>query len=101
MPKKRMPSDFPACDGNTTMKSALAIVTLAPLLLACAVAQAQSHSDKETKADIERHRAMAAAHQAAATCLESGKGQNVCLKELQAACKTIAIGKYCGMKHAH
>ncbi|HNZ92103.1 MAG TPA: hypothetical protein PKM82_12930 [Acidovorax sp.] len=83
------------------MKIALAIVTLAPLLLAAALAQAQPHSDKETRADIERHRAMAAAHEAAAKCLESGKGQDACLKELQAACKSIAIGKYCGMKHAH
>ena len=71
------------------------------LLLACATAQAQSHTDKETQADIERHRAMAAAHQAAAQCLASGKGQVVCMKELQAACKNLAIGKYCGMKHAH
>ncbi|MDD2547641.1 MAG: hypothetical protein PHI55_15370 [Burkholderiaceae bacterium] len=59
------------------------------------------HSDKETKADIERHRAMAAAHAAAAQCLESGKGSEACQKDLQAACKTLAIGKYCGMKHGH
>ena len=44
---------------------------------------------------------MAAAHEAAAKCLEGGKGEAVCMKELQAACKNLAIGKYCGMKHAH
>ena len=44
---------------------------------------------------------MAAAHEAAAKCLESGKGEETCRKELQAACKNLAIGKYCGMKHAH
>lgn len=44
---------------------------------------------------------MAAAHEAAAKCLESGKGHDPCQKELQAACKGLAIGKYCGMKHAH
>ena len=71
------------------------------LLLACATAQAQSHTDKETQADIQRHRAMAAAHEAAAKCLEAGKGEEVCRKELQVACKGLAIGKYCGMKHAH
>ena len=71
------------------------------LLLACATAQAQSHTDKETQADIQRHRAMAAAHEAAAKCLETGKGEEVCMKELQVACKGLAIGKYCGMKHAH
>lgn len=83
-------------------KSLFNALVLAPLLAFAAVAQAQVHSDKETKTDIERHRAMAAAHQAAAQCLESGKkNQDQCLKELQASCKGLAIGKYCGMKHAH
>ncbi len=59
------------------------------------------HSDKETKEDIQRHRAMAAAHEGAAKCLESGKKEDVCMKELLAACKGLAIGKFCGMKHAH
>ena len=66
-----------------------------------AAALAQAHSDKQTKEDIERHRAMAAAHEAAAKCLEGGKKPDVCQKELQAACKGLAIGKYCGMKHEH
>ena len=57
--------------------------------------------DKEAKEDIARHRAMAAAHEAAAKCREAGKAEEVCLKQLQAACKGIAIGKYCGMKHEH
>ena len=77
------------------------LITLALALLGATAAHAQAHKDKETQEDIERHRAMAAAHEAAAKCLESGKGQDACLKELQAACKSIAIGKYCGMKHAH
>lgn len=59
------------------------------------------HKDKEIKEDVQRHRAMAAAHESAAKCLESGKKEDVCEKELQAACKGLAIGKYCGMKHAH
>ncbi len=43
---------------------------------------------------------MAAAHENAAKCLESGKKDEVCEKELQAACKRqLAVGKYCGMKH--
>ena len=83
------------------MKKLLAALALAPLLLAGALAHAQAHNDKETKADIERHRAMAAAHEAAAKCLESGKGHDTCQKELQAACKNLALGKYCGMRHAH
>jgi hypothetical protein len=50
---------------------------------------------------VQRHRAMAAAHEAAAKCLESGQKHDVCQRELQAACKGLAIGKYCGMRHEH
>jgi hypothetical protein len=79
------------------IRAVAAIVLIAPGVL---FAQAQ-HSDKERKEDIQRHRAMAAAHENAAKCLESGKKEDVCEKELQAACKGLAIGKYCGMKHVH
>ena len=75
------------------------------VLLACfcvaGSAMAQKHADKETKEDIQRHRAMAAAHEAAAKCLEAGTAHDVCQKALQAACKGLAIGASCGMKHAH
>jgi hypothetical protein len=57
--------------------------------------------DAEVQADIKQHKAMAAAHLAAASCLESGKSHEVCQKQLQAACKGLAIGKYCGMRHEH
>lgn len=79
-------------------------VLLAPVFLALSAtfsAAYAQHSDKEKKEDIQRHRAMAAAHEAAAKCLESGKKDDVCEKELQAACKGLAIGKYCGMRHVH
>ena len=62
---------------------------------------ASAHTDKEIKEDISRHRAMAAAHEGAAKCLESAKKPEVCEKELQAACKGLAVGKYCGLKHVH
>ena len=51
------------------------------------------------KEDINRHRTIAAAHEAAAKCLESGKEEEACNAELAKACKGIAYGKYCGMKH--
>lgn len=70
------------------------------MALASMSAMAQ-HSADEVKEDVTRHRAMAAAHEAAAKCLEAGKGEKVCVAELQAACKGLAIGKYCGMKHQH
>lgn len=56
---------------------------------------------EHVKKDITRHRAMAQAHEAAARCLESGKAEDSCVKELQASCKGLAIGKYCGMRHEH
>jgi Ni/Co efflux regulator RcnB len=72
-------------------------------LLAVPVAAmaASGHSADEVKKDVQRHRAMAAAHEAAARCLESKKAPDACQKDLQAACKGLAIGKYCGMKHEH
>lgn len=59
------------------------------------------HTAQQTQEDIKRHRAMAAAHEGAAKCLEAGKGEKVCMAELQAACKGLALGKYCGMRHGH
>ena len=72
------------------------------LALALPVLAAQAHDDPKAIAkDIQRHRAMAAAHEAAARCLESGKKHDACQKELQTACKGLALGKYCGMRHEH
>ncbi len=80
----------------------LLMVLFLPLLTATATATATAqHTDKEIKEDIARHRAMAAAHENAAKCLEAGRGEKACLAELQAACKGLAIGKYCGMRHVH
>ena len=84
------------------MKKYFANTTFFVTLLAAAFSvNAAPHSDKDLKEDITRHRAMAAAHESAAKCLESGKKPEICEKELQAACKGLAVGKYCGMKHAH
>ncbi len=80
------------------MRKVLLVFALGLLFAINSVAQ---HSAKETQEDVQRHRAMAAAHEAAAKCLESGKKPDVCQKELQAACKGLAIGKTCGMKHEH
>lgn len=79
------------------------LVLAFPLMLGAAGALAQQAPvlSDHVKKDIERHRAMAAAHEAAARCLESGKSEDACLKELQAACKGLGIGKHCGMRHVH
>jgi hypothetical protein len=78
-------------------KSLLALIFIAQ----AATFSMAAETDKETKEDIVKHRAIAAAHEAAAKCRESSKNEDVCNKELAAACKGIAIGKFCGMKHEH
>ncbi len=80
------------------MTKTLAVLILSSMFAASAIA---AESAQDTKEDVARHRAIAAAHEAAAQCREAGKGEDACTKALQAACKGIAIGKYCGMKHEH
>jgi hypothetical protein len=72
-----------------------------PAATSAAQAAPAAKLSAHVKSDIARHRAMALAHEGAARCLESGKAEADCLKELQAACKGLAIGKYCGMRHEH
>ena len=84
------------------MKSSMKHLLMASALtLLAASSWAQTHSDKEVAEDAARHRAMAAAHEGAAKCLEAKKGEKVCMAELQNACKGLGIGKYCGMRHVH
>jgi hypothetical protein len=56
---------------------------------------------QRAKEDIVVHRAIAAAHEKAAKCLEAGKTEKECHAHLATDCKGIAIGKYCGMRHKH
>jgi hypothetical protein len=60
-----------------------------------------SKVDPHQAEDIARHRQMAKAHEEAARCLESGVNEAQCHSQLRAACKGIAVGQYCGMRHAH
>lgn len=66
-----------------------------------AAAPASSKADPHRAEDVARHRQMAKAHEEAARCLESGKDEAQCHSALRAACKGIAVGQYCGMRHAH
>lgn len=79
----------------------LCILMLSSLLGLGAWAQSKAALEPHVRKDIERHRAMAKAHEEAARCLEAGQAEALCLKSLQAACKGLGIGKYCGMKHEH
>ncbi len=72
-----------------------------PAAKPAAIVTATAGPDADAQKDMVRHRAIATAHENAYKCLESGKKEEVCQKDLQAACKGIAIGKYCGMKHEH
>lgn len=58
-------------------------------------------NDAHRRDDIEKHRQIARAHEAAARCLESGEKEAVCQQRLRDACKGIAVGRFCGMRHAH
>ena len=76
------------------------IFALAALALGAQVYAAKGPElNQETLDDIAKHEAIAAAHSAAAKCLRDGKADAECEGALQAACKGIAIGKFCGMKH--
>jgi hypothetical protein len=55
----------------------------------------------QTKREIVQHRTIAAAHEAAAKCMEAGTDEEICNAELAKTCKGLAIGKFCGMKHTH
>jgi len=73
--------------GVTAIVCSIAIFAAVPVL------------NQEALDDIAKHETMAAAHSAAAKCLREGKPDSVCEGALLAACKGIAIGKFCGMKH--
>lgn len=81
-------------------------IIIAFLLTALALsAQAQDKGpDKgHLKELVEQHKAIAAAHQAAAQCIAEGKKEEACHEQLSKACKGLpTIGKLCGMsKHRH
>jgi hypothetical protein len=81
-----------------TMRTLFLVLSL--VLSAPALAQS-AKPDAKAKEDIAAHRAIAAAHEKAAKCLESGKTEKECHAPLANECKAIAIGKYCGMRHRH
>jgi hypothetical protein len=78
-------------------KAMLALATV----VAAGGALAQPKLSEHVRKDIERHRAMAAAHENAARCLEAGKPEQECQERLRTECKGLALGRYCGMRHEH
>ena len=86
---------------------AFAVMTALPLTAATAMPAASPSASKPTAEqnhraeDIARHRQMARVHEEAAKCLEAGGSEKQCQERLREACKGIAVGQYCGMRHAH
>lgn len=80
------------------MKKTLMIIALVSMTVLSFAAEKPA-LNQETLDDIAKHEAIAAAHSAAAQCLREGKPDAVCEGALLGACKGIAIGKFCGMKH--
>jgi hypothetical protein len=79
-----------------------AVTTAVAAQQSAAPAPAKSAAaDKHRQEDIAKHRKMAQAHEAAAKCLESGETEAACHEKLRTECQGIAIGKFCGMRHAH
>lgn len=101
--------DLVAIEGRRALAAVVvltAIVTGAPSSAqsskpASASQPASAASDSHRRDDVVRHRAIAAAHEAAARCLEAGKPESACHDALRKACEGLAVGRYCGMKHVH
>lgn len=66
-----------------------------------APAAASAAVDAHTQEDIARHQGMAKAHQQAAQCLAEGRKHDDCMQALRTDCKGLALGKSCGLRHAH
>ena len=88
--------------------AAMTAVPAAAMFAALAATGAPAQQGSATKAqdphrteDIAKHRTIAAAHEAAAKCLESGSKESSCHEALRKACEGLAVGRYCGMKHTH
>jgi len=64
-------------------------------------ASASPKGDVHRNEDVARHRQISKAHEEAARCLEAGTAEKQCHERLRDACKGIAVGQYCGMRHAH
>lgn len=82
------------------MNVTIRVTALCALLLAALPVGANKGRDARAN-DIAAHRAIAQAHAEAAQCLEAGKPEQACHATLAAACKGLAIGAYCGMRHRH
>jgi hypothetical protein len=76
-------------------------IVLALALPVAALAQEPKKDPEHRRQDIIAHRTIAAAHEAAAKCLEAGRPEKECHAQLAKDCRNLGIGRYCGMRHQH
>lgn len=87
---------------RTLLICALALAPLAAMAQTTPAAKAPDAKEQAHRnEDVARHRTMAKAHEEAARCLEAGTAEKQCHQKLRDACKGIAVGQYCGMRHGH
>jgi hypothetical protein len=86
---------------RTALLAALALALAAGAAVATQAPAAAPQLSEHVRQDIQRHRAMAVAHDNAARCLESGRNKDECHERLRAECRGLAVGRYCGMRHQH
>jgi hypothetical protein len=89
--------------GVATMNTSKPIVSLfaafaCQALLAIGPVHAQGGADPHRAEDLAKHQQIAAAHQAAAECLQGKTDPQTCHKQLKAACAGIAVGTHCGLR---
>jgi hypothetical protein len=69
------------------------------LMVASSTAWAQGKADPHRAEDRDKHSKIAAAHTAAAACLQAaGANREACVKQLQADCRGLAVGPHCGLR---
>lgn len=77
----------------------LSILLATTALALAGAAMAQAKSDPHRTEDRAKHQKIAAAHEAAARCLQApGADRAACHKALQTECKGLAVGTHCGLR---
>jgi hypothetical protein len=80
-------------------KQFIAASIAATCMAVAAPVQAQAKPDPHRAEDQGKHQKIAAAHAAAAACLQApNASREACHAQLQADCKGLAIGTHCGLR---
>lgn len=69
--------------------------------LSALAAEKHEHEGDDMQAHARLHREFAELHLKMAECLEAGRGEEQCARELKQACRGKASGPNCGIRHEH